>query len=119
MKANHNFRKALLFFLAAALWTTGIAQAGTAPDGYDPYKEKPGLFHKIVYLDFDGVYMPVRPDDYLLWGMILGGVVTIILVMLAIVRVKEVIGVVRERENRSAVGAGFVREEILISGEEV
>ncbi len=79
----------VLPFLFSAVLATGIAKAAVVDD-YKPYQSQKGILHKIVYLDLDQTYMPLRPDDYLMWGLILAIVVVIIVLMLVIVKVKEI-----------------------------
>ncbi|ODS85086.1 MAG: hypothetical protein ABS46_02235 [Cytophagaceae bacterium SCN 52-12] len=98
--AQRYFILVLFFFVA---FTAGAATEGASTDEYKPYKGKSGIVHKIVYLDLEGTYTPIQPDDYLFWGLILTGITVMIVLMVSIVIVKDIILETEKKRAKPAV----------------
>jgi cytochrome c2 len=69
----------IIAFIKEQSNTVPIAEGKNSESFTKPYGNKNGLLSQIVYLNFDGNHLPVKPGDTLSW--ILVGLIVIILVV--------------------------------------
>lgn len=93
-----------LFFIFSAVLALASVNAAFVGD-YKPYRGETGILHKIIYLDLDQTYTPLRPDDYLTWGLILAIIYIIIVPVLVMVKAKEIAGEPHKTGKRRISGS--------------